>query len=119
MKSYECTIFMGSIRHGSEGTHFQDRDVTEEIKYFQSMNTKTKVTVRLTATRFIFMNYSERGFEISAIQYPRFNLTEFEIKDFMVRLGEHLKDHFDQLSLCIMDNETITYLGSEDEHPSY
>ncbi len=111
MKSYECKIFMGSVRHGSEGTHFQDQDVTEEIKYFQSLNKSTKITVRLTATRFIFMHYSERGFEIAAIQYPRYPHSESDINRFMLGLAKHLKEHFDQLSVSVMDDNSIVYLG--------
>ena len=117
MKSYECTIFMGSVRQGLAGSWFSEQDVIEEIKIFQSRNLDRKVTVRITQTRFVFMHYSELGFEISAIQYPRFPIPEHIIKSFMIDLGKCLKDRFEQLSLSIMDSDTITYLGEEDEHP--
>lgn len=107
MKSYECTIFMGSIRQGSEGISFGEQDVIEEIKYYQSQNLHRKVTIRLTKTKFIFLHYEEPGFEISAIQYSRFPLSKIIIKAFMVALAKHLKKHFQQLSVSIMDHETI------------
>ena len=110
MESYECPIFMGSIRNGSEGTPFYEHDVIEEIKYFQSMNLDLKIVVRITHTEFVFMHYQESGFEISAIKYLRFPHPDLKIKAWMVKLGKHLKEHFEQKSLSIMDNETVTYL---------
>ncbi len=118
MKSYECTIFMGSIRNGSEGTHFTEGQVIDEIKLFQSQNLDRKVVVRVTRTKFVFMHYEEEGWEISAIQYPRFHIPELTIKSFMVDLAKYLKDHFDQRSISIMDSISVTYLGDEDEHSS-
>lgn len=116
MKSYECTIFMGAYRQGISGARFYEKDVIYEIRRFQSRNLDRKITVRITQTRFVFMHYEEPGFEISAIQYPRFCTPEHAIKSFMIDLGKCLKDHFEQLSLSIMDSDTITYLGEEDEH---
>ncbi len=113
MNSYECTIFMGSIRNGSEGTKFTKAQVIEEIKYFQSNNMDRKVMVRIQDTKFIFLHYEEEGWEISGIQYPRFPLPEFRIESFMLNLAQHLKDHFDQRSVSIMDAQSIVYLGDE------
>ena len=113
MKSYECTIFMGSIRHGSEGTHFTEQDWIEEIQFFQLRDSGRKIPVRITNTRFVFQHYSELGFEISAIFYPRFPVSPPDIRTFMCNLGEYLKDHFDQRSLCLMDAQSIIYLGDE------
>lgn len=118
MKSYECTIFMGSVRHGSEGTRFSKQDVIEEIKYVQAMNSNRKVVVRVSDTTFVFLHYEEKGFKITAIQYPRFPQSEFVIKAFMRELADHLKGHFDQKSVSISDSKSITYLGDEDEHSS-
>ena len=117
MKSYECKIFMGSVRQGLDGSHFQYQHVTEEIKRFQLANLDTKIAVRITATRFIFAHYSERGFEIAAIQYPRFPLKEHKIWTWMNNLGKHLKEVFEQKSLSIMDSDTIHYLGEPDDNP--
>lgn len=118
MKSYECTIFMGSVRLGLKGTRFSEQDVIEEIKYFQSMNIKRKTVIRITKIKYIFMHYEEDGFEISAIQYPRFPQTDIAIRAFMKDLTKHLKSHFQQLSISISDSEQIDYLGEEDEHSS-
>lgn len=118
MKSYECKIFMGSVRHGLEGTRFTKQDVIEEIKYVQSMNLHRKIPVRISDTKFIFLNYEEDGFEISAIQYPRFPQREFAIRAFMLELAGHIKKHFEQLSVSVSDHESIIYLGAEDEHTS-
>ncbi len=117
MKSYECKIFMGSVRYGSEGTRFFEHDVVEQIKYFQSQHLNTKVTVRITQTRFIFLHYEEPGFELAAIKYPRFPISDFEIKAWMILLGKYLKCYFDQKSLSIMDNDSITFLGEPDDNP--
>lgn len=116
MKSYECTIFMGSIRQGSDGAHFTESDVIGQIKYFQSMHLDPKITVRITNTRYVFMHYTELGFEISAIQYPRYQYTEFEIREWMVKLAKYLKVFFQQRSLSVMDKHHVLYLGDEDEH---
>ncbi len=113
MKSYECTIFMGSIRNGSEGTRFTKQAVIDEIKYFQSQNMDRKVVVRIRNTSFVFLHYEEPGWEISGIQYPRFPLPEFSIRQSMLDLAKHLKEHFEQRSISIMDRESITYLGDQ------
>lgn len=117
MKSYECKIFMGSIRQGSEGTQFSETSLIREIRKFQYLNLDIKITLRLTATKFVFLYYEEPGFEIAAIQYPRFPLSEGQIWQWMNKLGKHLKKHFEQKSLSIMDSDTINYLGEPDDNP--
>ena len=116
MKSYECKLFMGSVRDGSQGLPFSEEALIHEIKYCQGID--EKIVVRLTRTKFIFLNYEEEGWEISAIQYPRFPVASYVIKGFMIRLAKHLIKIFDQKSVSVMDNENITYFGEEDEHSS-
>ncbi len=119
MKSYECKIFMGSVRDGSQGLPFSEEALIHEIKYRQSIEMDAKIVVRLTKTKYIFLQYEEEGWEISAIQYPRFPYPTYTIRNCMLRLAQHLKNVFEQKSVCVMDHEKVTYFGEEgDEHSS-
>ncbi len=119
MKSYECKLFMGSVRDGSQGLPFSEEYLIHEIKYWQSVHVDAKIVIRLTKTKFIYLNYEEEGWELSAIQYPRFPVPTYEIRAGMLRLAEHLMKVFEQKSICVMDHEKVTYFGAEfDEHSS-
>lgn len=118
MKSYECKLFIGSVRDGSEGLTFSEEALISEIKYWQSVHIDAKIVVRLTKTKFIYLNYEEEGWELSAIQYPRFPVPTYEIRAGMIRLAQHLMKIFEQKSISVMDPENITYFGKDDEHSS-
>jgi hypothetical protein len=117
MKSYECKIFMGSIQDGSDGPRFFESDVIEAIRVYQSDNLDTKITLRITQTRFFFLHYEEPGFEIAAIQYPRFKTNPQDIKNWMINLCAYLKIAFRQKSISFMDCDTILYMGEPDDNP--
>ena len=118
MKSYECKLFMGSVRNGFQGLPFPEEELIHEIKYWQSFHTDAKIVIRLTRIKYIYLSYEEDGWELSAVQYPRFPESTYVIRAGMLRLAEHLMKVFEQKSICVMDHEKVNYFGEHDEHSS-
>ena len=109
MKAYECKLFIGSVRGGYDGLAFSLDDLKYEIRYQQSID-QTSGPVRITETTYVYLDYEEPGWEITIIQYPRFPKPEHELRAFMLRMGAHLLEVFDQNRVTVQDGEKVTML---------
>src|SRR4051812_46342094 len=89
---FELRLYIGSVR-GYKGPHFSEAQVTRVVQDFQT-TWKQKhgwtVALRFSKTNFVCMDYTEPGWELSAINYPRFPRAENELEDFMSSLQDHL-----------------------------
>lgn len=90
--SYEVKIFIGSKR-GYNGESFSKEDLLKEISDFQiywEIQYSNTVSLRVSNTTYVVKDYVEDGFEITAINYPRFPKQPKEITDFMRALVARL-----------------------------
>ena len=86
---------MGSVNYSTEDVYSQDEielycgQVQEEYEYV--------IPLRITETTYISeLTYQEKGWEITAIDYPKLRFTRKQIRNFMRHLAESLLDKFGQ-----------------------
>ena len=109
---YECKIYIGSVSYKTDETFTQDEvemfcgEVQEAYDYI--------IPVRITPTTFVSgTNYQENGWEIAAIDYPKLQYNQRQIRGWMRHLAEALIVKFNQHTLCITDKENIIMLENE------
>lgn len=103
---FESRIYVGSKR-GYKGESFTESQLTRIIQDFQTYWNKKNdwtIALRISKTNFICMDYSEVGWEIAAIQYPRFPKEVSEIEYFMDSLAEFLLIEFGQNRISIISD---------------
>ena len=113
--SYEVSIFMGSIDNDSK-LEIADDDLCHEISVMQEIE-KSKysvagwVPVRMSQmTLLCGTSYKEKGWEISAINYPRTATGKNKIESFMKTLAKHLLKKFNQHRITlVLPKNTIMY----------
>jgi hypothetical protein len=96
--NYEFKIFIGG-KEGYRGSPIPKTVLLETIKKYQKQFEKDNdyvVSLRVNDTVFIVKDYEEKGWEISAINYPRFPKTRTETGKFIDGLAEHLLKRFKQ-----------------------
>ena len=100
--SYEARLYMG-CKEGYDGEEFTEEEIRTAVQEFQ--NSQVIIPVRITRTCFVAGDYYERGWEMVAINYPRFPKDKKEIWNFMHALAEHLLVQFKQNRITILDDE--------------
>lgn len=104
---YEVRIYIGS-RHRYNGPEFSEDNLVSEISDFQIRLYKlitgfdSSGPVRITKTRFVFGDYSENGWEIGLINYPRNSHSTNDVFEFASALAKHLLVKFDQNRISII-----------------
>lgn len=97
-------MFIGS-KEGYDGRIFAREELIEKVRQFQKQ--MDMVSVRITPTTYLAGDYVEDGWEIAAINYPRFP------KDptaFMKNLAIYLISELKQNRISIMTaNETFLF----------
>jgi hypothetical protein len=114
--TFEARLYIGSVQ-GYHGTPFTFEELKEEVGNLQSESPKEEmIPVRIAPTNFVCGNYSEAGWEIAAINYPRFPKAEALITSFMMELAKRLLVCFNQNRISIIfPNETIMFESEEAE----
>ena len=109
---YECKIYIGSVSFMRDKTFTQDDielfcgEVQEDYNY--------TIPVRITPTTFVSeTNYQEKGWEIAAIDYPKLQYNQRQIKAWMRHLAEQLIVKFYQHTICIVDANNIIMLEND------
>jgi hypothetical protein len=98
--TYEVTFCIGS-REGYNGPAFTREDVRKQINKFQH-NFPNSMPVKLSDTvTFTMKDYSEDGWEISAITYPNSPASCSDVDKFMDELAENMLYHFKQNRITI------------------
>ena len=125
VQTYWAKIYIGSVR-GYNGSKFFDHDVIAAIGEFQKRHEAERildaaelVSVTVTNTTYVVRDYVEDGFEIAAINYPRFPKTNQEIFVYIHALAEFLLNKFEQNRLSLV-TPLMTYTFEKDnpeEHP--
>ena len=114
--TFEARLYIGSVQ-GYHGTPFTFEELKEEVGNLQSESPKEEmITVRIAPTNFVCGNYSEAGWEVADINYPRFPKAEALITLFMMELAKRLLVCFNQNRISIIfPNETIMFESEEAE----
>lgn len=97
-KHHENTIWIGS-QLGYDGWNFDEDRLAKSIGEFQKLwegENEWTCSVRISPTRYVCKDFSERGWEISVIRYPRFPKEPVEINKFTSGLAAYLLDYFEQ-----------------------
>ena len=114
---YESKIYIGSIRndHCSPSLPIREESLIETMGQQQEQY-KIVIPLRVSLTKFVSgTTYKERGWEISAINYPRVGATVEEIDEFMLILGRRLLTDFFQHRVTIVNSKEIIMLTSEED----
>jgi len=100
--TYECRLYMGSVNYATKQTYSQ-----YQIELFCGKvqeDYRVVIPVRISSTTFISeTDYREKGWEIAAIDYPRLNFSKKQIHDFILHLGKHLLQEFNQRTICVVE----------------
>ena len=104
--TYEVRIYLGSINEETK-KEFLEKDLIREVGLYQDSHSQ-KIPLRITRTIFVCEDYSEGGWELAAINYPRTETESKNIDDFMMGLAGHLLEIFKQRRISIvMPQETL------------
>ncbi len=117
-ETFEVRLYIGSM-FGYHGDNFTKEELKEEVGFIQKQF-KEKYTfesgvipVRMTQTEFISEDYSEKGWELAAINYPRFEKAESTITVFMYELARHLLVRFNQHRISLITPEETVLFEEE------
>jgi hypothetical protein len=104
---YESKLYMGSEDFHSHDK-FRQLDVEDFIASIQD-EYGFIIPIRITPVTFVSgSEYREEGWEISAINYPKIQITADKIDKFMQHLAESLVSKFNQHRICVTNSELIT-----------
>jgi hypothetical protein len=101
--NYEAKIWLG-LREGYTSNYYSDAHVSQVISRWC---TEKKQCVSITPTQFVYVKTdetgegTEHGVIIGFINYPRYPLSEAEIKNRARELGELLMKEFKQYRVSI------------------
>ena len=111
---YQVSLYLGSINEETKQA-FSVEDLYYEIGKLQDSR-KGWTPVRVSDTTFVCgTKYLEKGWEISAINYPKLPSSSRGIDSFMKDLAVHLLETFKQTTITTVSPcKTIMYQRNED-----
>jgi hypothetical protein len=103
----EVKLYLGS-KEGYHGREFDQAEVMEKIGSFQKqVEQDRRVSVRITPTTYLVGDYTEKGWEIVAINYPRFPSNP---TDFMKNMAAYLLSALKQNRISVVtSSETFLF----------
>ena len=108
--TYEARLYLGS-RERYHGRTFREEELVEVIGRYQKGH-EHSMPLRVTPTNFVHEEYSEAGWEVAAINYPRWPKSTEAIHAFMEGLAEYLIDVLKQNRISVVyPDTTIMYQG--------
>jgi hypothetical protein len=119
LPTYEVRAYIGSVR-GYDGASFSKEDLIGAIGHYQKVAEQGIVmAVRVTPTSFVYQDYVEDGWEIAAINYPRFPKQQGQVDDFMIGLAKYLLNRFEQNRMSVVSPSITVLLECEnpEENP--
>lgn len=105
-KTYYANIYLG-LQEGYDG---KKHNIQSVYNYIQQYCNKIKIGLTVTPTTFFYVNGMEDGAIIGLIQYPRFIVTEEELKERALTLGKKLLKKFNQERLTIVFSDITVML---------
>ena len=111
---HEAKLYIGN-KKGYHGEEFSKANLVSAIKEYQSNKSKDDlVSVRISETCFVVGTYYEDGWEVSAINYPRFPKPKMLINTFMLGLAKFLIEKFNQNRISVTFPDQIVMVESEE-----
>lgn len=111
---HQASLYIGCVE-GYHGNPYTEDDLRNAIGEFQASQPKDElVSLRVTPTRFVVGSYDEHGWEITAINYPRFPKPKIAINNFIFNLAKFLIKKFNQNRISIVTPDEIMMLESEE-----
>jgi hypothetical protein len=95
--NYEAKIWLG-LQKKYDGVYFEIAEVSEVIRNWCSEKGQC---VTITPTNFVYVHGEEPGLQIGFINYPRYPLSQIEIRNRAIELGSLLMNKFDQHRVSI------------------
>lgn len=112
--TWEAKIYVGQ-REGYDGPFITEQRVSDAIASYQRAAPESeRGCVRITQTRYQFIDYVELGWEIGLLQYPRFPLDNVSRAKFAKNLAIHLLNELNQNRVGVVSGIN-TYLYSQDD----
>lgn len=107
--TYEVRVYMGSINEETK-KKFSKKTIIESVGKFQDKQ-KQIIPVRMTKTIFVCgEDYSEKGWELAVINYPRTETESRHLDSFMLSLAEYILHEFKQNRVSVvMPLETVMF----------
>lgn len=117
--TYEVKAYIGS-RRGYNGATISEQEIIDIITHEQAgLTCKHPIPVRMTKTEFICLDYREEGWELAAINYPRYPQYKETILAFMLQLGQKLCCHLEQNRVSVVAPDRTTMYESPDAEQSH
>lgn len=112
--TWEARIYVGS-REGYDGAVFDRSRVEAAIAGYQTTAPEQhRGCVRITPTRFQFDKYTEDGWEIGLMDYPRFPVGPENMKVFADNLARHLLVELKQNGVgLVMPHVTMMFRAAD------
>lgn len=119
---YEVRLYIGS-REGYHGEQFGLRDLMRAVRSFQEGYSQDKlVSVRYSQCVYQVGNWDEEGWEIAAIDYPRFPKGPNYLNDWFLDLAKFLCKNLNQNRITVCSpyvSKTVEIDGAEErQHDS-
>ena len=112
---HETSLYIGSVL--PNGKEFSQQDLEKCIGLFQD-DYEQIIPVRITPTSFVSgSDYTEKGWKVCAINYPKLDIKIVDIDNFMRKLAINLLENFRQYSICVI-NPTQILMYKDDEQSS-
>ncbi len=115
--TYEVKLYLGSVE-GYHGKQFSEEELVKAIGLFQKGHAES-MPVRVAPTCYVHEDYSERGWEVVAICYPRLPKHREQINLFMNELAVHLLDKFKQNRISVVQPDVTVMHSSEKPEDRY
>jgi len=109
MKTFEAKIYCGLRIGYSQKCYSLDYAKKVCANY---VNTR-KWCVTITETEYIYVDGSEKGFVVGIIRYPRFPLSDDELKSRTVELAKQLKSVLCQNRVTIVFPDNTIMIGDK------
>lgn len=114
IKYYEVKLYIGS-KEGYHGKQFNKSDLMKVVSEYQgNFPRENMVSLRYTDCTFQVGDWSEDGWEIAAINYPRFIKDESFLEDYFEGLANYLLHKMKQNRITVCTPELSTTYERED-----
>lgn len=114
MKNKVCNTFIATIWCGlQEYYNGYSFSIKEVIKICRKYTDKLGWCITVTPTYFVYKNGDEEGFSIGIINYPRFPLSQKELKKRTFELANILLKHFRQYRISIVFKDKTIILSEK------
>lgn len=116
--TYEAHIFLGSL-YETNKVPFIHTAVTKFVAEIQD-TFRLLIPIRVSKVEYICgSKYSECGYQLSVIDYPKINCTVADIEEFMDFLATSILKNFKQKRVSLVTPTITTMYESEEEYAEY